>query len=319
MYQNPDKQAETAIVFRGGRGTGKGMLCRAIIRSLGQHGIHISSPSLMTGRFNAHFRDCIALFADEAFWAGDKTGEGQLKRIITEDTLAVEAKNRDVVVVRNMLHIMIASNEDWIVPSGTDERRFAAFDVSDEHKQDRAYFERAAAAFEGDEMRAFLHHCLNLDLQGWHPRMDVPRTDALQDQIELSERAEKAILRQCLENGVLPGTHEADQFNGPNVLLFPRFRSAVRQHAFGQNVSDRVMGAILKKVADRWDNNGKRFVGKDGQGCPRYVRTQQYIFPALDEARRRFDPHADWSTSPEDWEFERGRDDDMQVDSDEPF
>ncbi|WP_373502262.1 primase-helicase family protein [Aestuariivirga sp.] len=120
LYQNPSKPAEVAVIFRGGRGTGKGILCRAIIRSLGQHGIHISTPTLMTGRFNAHFRDCIALFADEAFWAGDKSGEGQLKRIITEDTLVVEAKNRDAIVVRNMLHIMIASNEDWIVPSGTD-------------------------------------------------------------------------------------------------------------------------------------------------------------------------------------------------------
>ena len=150
--------------------------------------------------------------------------------------------------------------------------------------------------------------------------MDVPRTDALQDQIELSERAEKAVLRQCLENGVLPGTHEADQINGANILLFPRFRSAVRQHAFGQNVSDRVMGAILKKVADRCDNNGKLFVGKDGQGHPRYVRTQQYIFPALDEARRSFDPHAKWPNSPLDWEFERGRDDDMEpCNDDDPF
>ncbi len=71
----------------------------------------------MTGRFNAHMRDCIFFFADEAFWAGDKQGEGQLKRIITEDTLVVEAKGRDPVTVRNMLHILISSNEDWAVPS----------------------------------------------------------------------------------------------------------------------------------------------------------------------------------------------------------
>lgn len=308
LYQNPSKPAETAIVFRGGRGTGKGMLCRAIIRSLGQHGIHISTPTLMTGRFNAHFRDCIALFADEAFWAGDKSGEGQLKRIITEDTLVVEAKGRDAIVVRNMLHIMIASNEDWIVPSGTDERRFVVFEVSDRHKQDKEYFEKVAAAFDGDEMRAFLHYCLTVDLGGWHPRSDIPRTAALQDQIELSERPERAILRQCLENGVLPGTHEADQFNGPSTLLFPQFRRAVRRHAYGQNVADKTIGAVLRKVAERWDNNGKLFVGQAEDGSPRYTRTQQYIFPALTEARRRFDPYAQWPETPANWEFERGRD-----------
>lgn len=46
LYQNPDKAAEVAIVFRGGRGTGKGILCRAIIRSLGQHGIPMSVSQL---------------------------------------------------------------------------------------------------------------------------------------------------------------------------------------------------------------------------------------------------------------------------------
>ena len=37
----------------------------------------------------------------------------------------VEAKGRDAVMVRNMLHIMIASNEDWVIPAGTDERRLS--------------------------------------------------------------------------------------------------------------------------------------------------------------------------------------------------
>jgi len=43
-------------------------------------------------RFNAHLRDCIVLFADEAFFAGDKQNEGVLKVLITEPYLAIEGK-----------------------------------------------------------------------------------------------------------------------------------------------------------------------------------------------------------------------------------
>ena len=304
LFQNPDKQAETAVVFRGGRGTGKGMLCRAVINALGQHGIQISQPSLMTGRFNGHFRDCIALFADEAFWAGDKQGEGQLKRIITEDTLMVEAKGRDAVMVRNMLHIMIASNEDWVIPAGTDERRFAAFAVSDKHKQDSGYFTKLAAAFDGAEMQAFLHHCLNVDLGKWHPRQDIPHTAALQQQVEHSERPEVAVLRQILERGILPGTHEANDSMTPATLLFPYFRSVVRKHSYGGNVSDKAMGQLLKKHANHWHNNGQLFVGCYNGGEPRYKRVQAYEFPPLSEARELFDPKADWPDGPDDWEYE---------------
>jgi len=32
----------------------------------------------LVGNFNAHLIDCVLLFADEAFWAGDKQGENTL-------------------------------------------------------------------------------------------------------------------------------------------------------------------------------------------------------------------------------------------------
>ena len=35
---------------------------------------------------------------------------------------------------------MIASNDQWVVLAGHDERRFAVFDVAAEHAQDHRYF-----------------------------------------------------------------------------------------------------------------------------------------------------------------------------------
>ena len=66
-------------------------------------------------------------------------------------------------------------------------------------------------------------------------------------------------------------------------------------------------------MAERWDNNGNLFIGQAADGSPRYTRTQQYVIPALTEARRRFDPHAAWPEGPGDWEFERGRDEDQMT------
>src|SRR4051812_10014450 len=63
----------------------------------------------LTGRFNAHLRDACLLFADEAYWPGDKGAEGSLKRLITEPELFIEGKGRDGVMVENRLHVIIAS------------------------------------------------------------------------------------------------------------------------------------------------------------------------------------------------------------------
>jgi 5S rRNA maturation endonuclease (ribonuclease M5) len=123
LVQNPGDRAEVALVFKGHRGSGKGTLGNALMRIFGQHAHHVSSATQLVGRFNGHMRDCCYLFADEAYWPGDKAAEGNLKRMITEPTLEVEAKGRDAVTVPNMLHVLMAANEDWVVPAGEMERR----------------------------------------------------------------------------------------------------------------------------------------------------------------------------------------------------
>jgi hypothetical protein len=92
LFQYPSEPAEVAIVMRGEEGVGKGILGRYLVRAFGQHGVHISSAAHLIGNFNAHLRDCVVLFADEAFYAGDKQHEGRLKALITEEILTIEGK-----------------------------------------------------------------------------------------------------------------------------------------------------------------------------------------------------------------------------------
>jgi Family of unknown function (DUF5906)/Prophage CP4-57 regulatory protein (AlpA) len=75
--------------------------------------------------------DCVLLFADEAFWAGDKQGENVLKALITEPTLAIEPKGKDLLTVKNCLHIMMASNNEWVVPAGSSNFQYCAIHLDD--------------------------------------------------------------------------------------------------------------------------------------------------------------------------------------------
>jgi hypothetical protein len=109
LFQYPEKQGEVAIVTRGKKGAGKGIVARWIKNWFGQHGVHITNARHLVGNFNSHLRDCVFLFADEAFFAGDKQHESVLKGLITEETVVIEAQN--------MLHIWMASN-----PCSTDSR-----------------------------------------------------------------------------------------------------------------------------------------------------------------------------------------------------
>ena len=84
MFQFPDLPGEVATTLCGQKGCGKGIFLNYLCDAWGAHGIHISNPAHLVGNFNAHLRDCVMLFADEAFLAGDRRHEGVLKALITE-------------------------------------------------------------------------------------------------------------------------------------------------------------------------------------------------------------------------------------------
>ena len=42
--------------------------------------------------------------------------------------------------MKNHIRLMVASNNDWVIPAGPEERRFCVLDVSDRHTQDHEYF-----------------------------------------------------------------------------------------------------------------------------------------------------------------------------------
>jgi hypothetical protein len=180
--QNPGKQAEAALVFKGGRGTGKGFFGRALKDVFGQHGLHIKSSKHLTGDFNLHLRDCCLLFADEALAPGDKGAEARLKGLITEPDLTIEGKGIDLVTEPNHLHVVMASNENWVVPAGNDERRFAVFNVSSARQQNELYFGALDSQLRGGGLAAMLYDLMAMQLGGWHPRHSIPQTDALRAQ-----------------------------------------------------------------------------------------------------------------------------------------
>ena len=182
------------------KATGKGVAVAPLLRMFGAHGLQISHPKHLTGSFNAHLIDCLFLYVDEAFWAGDKAGEGVLKALISEAVFMIERKGVDAFPAVNMLCIAMASNNDRVVPASRTARRYFVLDVPDIHRGDRAYFKRLWAAINGDETAALLHHLLHLDLSGFEIR-DVPQTKGLADQKLIGGTSVEKWWRMCLDRG----------------------------------------------------------------------------------------------------------------------
>ncbi|APO49863.1 RepB family DNA primase [Bradyrhizobium diazoefficiens] len=201
--QQPASQGEVAIVLRGGRGVGKSFFAKHFGALFGRHYLMVSNSSHLVGNFNSHLRDVVVLFADEAFYAGDKKHGPILKTLITEETITIEAKGVDVESCPNYVHLIMASNEDHVVPAGLDERRYLVLNVSAEQQQKKVYFRAIKEQLDAGGYEALLHLLLTYDLTDYEVR-DVPSTAALDEQKAKSLPPLQDWLHKLAQSGEVP-------------------------------------------------------------------------------------------------------------------
>jgi hypothetical protein len=205
--QHPGRQGEVAVVMRGKEGTGKGVAAKQFGQLLGSHFRHIVHAKHLTGHFNAHLQQCSVLFADEAFFAGDRSHESILKALITEETLLIEPKGIDPFPARNCVHLIMSSNNDWVIPAGADARRYFVLNVGDAHMQDLEYFAAIAQEMDNGGREALLHYLLSRDLEGIDIRL-VPHTKALAEQKTHSRRGVDRLIEIICHEGAIPFVHD---------------------------------------------------------------------------------------------------------------
>ena len=140
LFQRPAERIGTSLVLRGKQGTGKTKVGEVFGSLIDRHYLLVDSPRYITGQFNAHLAGCILLQADEGFFAGDRASAGVLKSLVTSSWHMIERKGVDPVQVRNLVRLLVTSEDNWVVPASLEERRFAIFDMGQAAMQNSDYF-----------------------------------------------------------------------------------------------------------------------------------------------------------------------------------
>jgi len=271
MVQHPRKRLGVSLVLRSDeQGTGKGLFAKIFGHLFGKHYLHVTNPRHLTGNFNAHLIDCLLLFADEAFWAGDKSAEGALKTLVTEEFRAVEIKNKDVFQARNFTRLLIASNKSWVVPSELHDRRFVILDVNPRRKRDTDYFGKMLKQMESGGYEALLWFLLNVKIDV-DLRNSMPETKAMKDSKIHSMTPVQSFWYDCLDEGMFDSELN---WEGPHVktCIYGLFKEQSRK---SEHFSKEVFFKELKKLVNFQDTR------------PHNVRSVR--FPSLAECRNDFE------------------------------
>lgn len=298
--QNPSTRPGVALAIRGQQGVGKGVFVNTFARLFGPHFIQVTQSSHLVGNFNGHQKDKLLVFADEAFWAGNKQAEGVLKGLVTEDTLSIEMKGVDVGQFPNFIRLILATNNEWVVPASAEQRRFVVIDASAARMQDTAYFGAVIQQMENGGLAALMHYLQSLDLGEVNLRK-IPQTDALADQKLRSLDSVAAWLFSCLNNG---GIEEAEGVTTTYLRDWPEtygtsnmynaYIGYCKRVAQNHPVRDTVFG---KSLARYLPSISKR---RDGGKNRQHV----YLLPPLDQARQEFASATKIASS--EWEADHG-------------
>jgi hypothetical protein len=167
--------------------------------------------------------------------------ESGLKSLVTEPTITIEPKYFQPFQVPNVLHILMASNNDWVVPAGHGSRRYAVYQASDARIGDFGYFNRLNAALDAGGVEAMLWDMLRLDLGDYHPKQ-IYETDALLEQKQLTLHGLDAWVEALLQEGVLPNANE----KYPNRSLTRDLVASARK--FDPHTNDSEVPRTLQKL-----------------------------------------------------------------------
>ena len=287
--QNPHVPPGVAVVLRGVQGAGKGEFVHGYGRLFGPYYRHVTNAKHLVGNFNAHLLATALLFADEAFFAADRSHDGILKALITEPHLSIEKKGYDLLdAARNCLGVFMASNSNWVIPADHDARRYFVLIVSDRRKGDASYFAKIRHEMANGGAAALMHRLLQRDLTGFDIR-DRPLTEALRQQQRYSIRGTDALIKHLCGEGILLDVHDRYAHIAVTTGESERkgFYASARRVVpdLGRMLSQTIAEELCREWGCKmWKSNSARGIE----------------FLALSDLRQRFEAKygpQDWSTS----------------------
>ena len=285
LIQKPFEKPLVAIVFRGGKGVGKNALVERINKLLGAHAMTTARRRYLISNFTQHLQYSLLFVLDEAFWSGDKEAEGVVKDLVTGSKHQIELKGKESYTVRNLTRVCVIGNEEWLVPSSTDERRWAVFNVGEGKKQDRKYFTEMRKGL--DEQGGGAH--LLRYLMSYPIIQDVnlaPNTVGLVSQKISSLEPVPQWWYDTLAGGMIAGGDWGGEW--PETIATNRLRDALRRWAGNRNIKGRLpndvqFGKVLKQMAPSFEK--KKIAGRTSGGDTSYA----YFKAPLETLRKEFD------------------------------
>ncbi|MFK0572140.1 primase-helicase family protein, partial [Endozoicomonas sp.] len=276
LIQKPWEKPQTAIILKGGQGTGKNVALKPLLRILGVHGLYIEKPGAVSGKHNKIMENRTLVFADEAAFHSEKDC-GILRALISETSSSIEPKGIDAYNQRNFIRVIMATNSDHAIRFATDERRYVVLELSTCHKQDLEYFGKLVAAIDNGLADKLLYLFQQRDISQFLP-MDIPQTGYLTEGKINNLEPQQAFVYEALMYGsfILNGGWASNTETSAVRTWFQEWLDKKRIKFHGD--IGRKLGKVISKIG------GTRKRTRTGNAL-----SWEYYFKDLENSRNLFE------------------------------
>lgn len=285
--QNPTQRPGVALLLQGDQGVGKSVFGDQFGKLFGQHYVQITSSRELTGIFNAHLEGKLLVFYDEANCLGDRQATAKLKALITERSLPIERKGRDLLYVDNYIRLILASNNNVVIPAALDERRFFAIQVGNKHQGDHPYFKAIFEEMDNGGREHLLHLLLTRDLSV-ADLYNFPKTKAL---LENKLGSMEPVFKWWYEEWLMRPADQWCDVVGKETLYqgyLDYCTNTGERHPLGKNIFGKTIKVLVPGVKDV-----RRTTRQYGSTLPQKTadasRERQYQLRSQQECRQFFE------------------------------
>lgn len=256
IIQFPHIKCDVAIFLRDmggllkeGGGVGKDTLLdwfgRMILGS--KYYLNVDDNSSLYGSFNSVLENKLLIYVQEACGKDNYGNYDKLKALITKREALINKKMIAQYAVADHSRWVFASNNQNPLPIRNGDRRFAVFDVSAEHRNNKEYFTNLYAALNNDRVKVAFYKYLKT-LETWRNPIEFqvnrPITAAYIDLRQINAAPHYKWLVHSLRQGSLPERCTATELYQQFSHWYAKNDSRAAEH----KLSATSFGKLMKEV-----------------------------------------------------------------------
>jgi adenylate kinase family enzyme len=281
MIQKPWEKPGVSITLLGGQGVGKGTFAAKIVGAMYlDHFLHLQSDKALTGDFNDSLESSFVIFADEAFFSGDRKAANILKAIETEDRIHINPKFQPSRQIESFHRIISASNNDHASYVETDDRRKLILRLPDTKRDDWVYWRELDEELKSGGLEALAFALSQTDISSFEVRKKPDTGELLRQKLASLDSIPQWWADRLMMGSQISATSEWKDWCSTASLYDDFLNCHKSNHSRSRTPSIREFVDKLKEFCAG--------ISPSQQGASN-SRKRGFTFPSLDYARKHFE------------------------------